>query len=1045
MLLAVTWTTCQRVWNTEFRNPQFPEEISTVLSVSENGPLTFSLEVQNGESIKIAMPVRPVGDLAGISLSRFAIGTAFGVPFVDINTEIYLWDLKFVVLLSHLPKTNPLLINAEEMETRITCRDCFFIIVGPFPIPIFAAPFSIKYATLIDVQAQATIYHRRPDLKDLSSIASLLAGLLKFYTDRQYLLSLEDFKTTNSTLLVLKLSHGNDMTMLQLPKYTGGKRVQLRVPPLDGKKFLIGWMNFMKTWEPKWLLQIVPLRYRVLDLAFNIGPFRWSLLKFAASSPKELKDNKDIWPYAVKGSGDDALIIASTNLLLLSADVEFRMKNFGNAGLSLRLDAGISNLVKISFDAEANINLKDSSNPMTISAKADLTLLNAPLLSGGANVTNDMITVFGELKFNFLGALQFKGMVRAVYGPGLVFVLNANVDLHLLGVQLLNSHLYIKDSPHASVVQATATFMGSSLAISLRRRGLSFDVEAQAKIGINLHVDLGSMRVLGKKIRIELSTGFNCDLKIVLPGKSSLKVSFHFMGVTFKLPSLTFNTGDARPDRIPPMLIDHIKNEAPALIKDLFLKKPLQLLRAIMDGLLDVAGNVGEFVKDFLKMGFKLGAELVKDVGRFLNGLADTAKDLAKAAKQAVKAVAETARALRESATKAAKAARKVVQEVGKKAEQAGKKLAETGRALAQSIKKVVRIGNAVNEAKRVFNGISKALTNVVNRIAKIAQKIADEIARGLRNLAGKVIKTVGGWFGKRSIYRRDALNDDKLESEEEERRLQRDQSNQRARIRSNERELERARKEEKIKRSLRDAAKKEASLNYENLRRSLKENTQKQAALDDILNKGKCVTGENNCHPNATCLRSGPDGQSFKCICRRGWIGSGTFCERPIKGLAIMSDSPKAVGEEVSFTAFALSGTNVQYKYSFNTTFSQYGFASFTFSSPGVYIVDTIAKNDVSDARASEVVVVQNPVKNVALKVSGDRRACRAVYLSPSASGTNVSFSIDFGDNVSLYNVTGSVTHHFPRSGKFIINVTASNLVSSSSQTFAVVISSSP
>ena len=1030
----------------QFRSPEFPKEISVVLSVSENGPLTFSLEVQNGESVKVVKPVDLTGDLAGISLSRFAIGTAFGVPFVDINTEIYLWDLKFVVLLSHLPKTNPLLINAKEMETRLVCRDCFFIIVGPFPIPIFAAPFSIKYATLIDVQAQATIYHRRPDLKDLSSIASLLAGLLKFYTNRHYLLSLEDFKTTNSTLLVLKLSHGNEMTMLQLPKYTGGKRVQLNVPPIDGKMFLIGWMNFMKTLEPKWLLQIVPLRYRVLDIAFNVGPFTWPLLKFAASSPNELKQNKAIWPYTVKTSGDDALIIASANLILLSTDVEFRMKNFGNAGLSLRLDAGISGLVKISFDAEANINLQDSSNPMTISANAHLKIFNVPLLSGGAKVTKDTITVFGALKFNFLGTLRFGGMVKAVYGPGLVFILDANVDLHLLGVQLFNSHLYIKDSPGSSVVQATTKFMGSKMTIKLLRRGLSFDVEAQTKIGINLRVDLGRIRVLGRDIgRIVLSTGFHCDLKIVVPGTSSMKVSFIFMGVTFKLPLLKLNTNDAKPDRIPRVLVNHIKNEAPDLIKDLFLKKPLQLLRAIIDGLLNVAGNVGEFVKDLLKMGFKLGANLVKDVGRFLSGLTDTAKDLAKAAKQAAKAVAESAKALRESATKAAETAKKAVQEIGKKAEQAGRKLAETGKALAQSIGKVVRFKNAVNEAKRIFKGISKALTNVVNRIGRIAQKIADEIARGLRNFAGKVVKTVSGWFGKRSIYRRDALYDDKIESEKERDRLRRDQSNQRARIRSNERDLERAQQEEQLKRSLNDKARKEASTAFENLKRSLEERAQKKAALDDILNKGKCVTSENNCHPNATCVRAGQDGQSFKCICRRGWIGSGTFCEKPIEGLAILSDSPRAVGEEVSFSAFALSGTNVEYKYSFNAAFSQYGFASFTFSSPGVYVVDMFAKNDVSDARESEIVVVQTPVTNVALKASGDHRACRAVHLSPSASGTNVSFNIYFGDNTSVSNVTGSVTHHFPRSGKFVINVTASNLVSSSSQTYVVIIPSSP
>lgn len=88
---------------------------------------------------------------------------------------------------------------------------------------------------------------------------------------------------------------------------------------------------------------------------------------------------------------------------------------------------------------------------------------------------------------------------------------------------------------------------------------------------------------------------------------------------------------------------------------------------------------------------------------------------------------------------------------------------------------------------------------------------------------------------------------------------------------------------------------------------------------------------------------------------------------------------------------------------------------------------------------------VVQIPVTNITLKISGDRRACRAVHLSPSASGTNVSFSIDFGDNTSLYYVTESVAHHFPRSGEFVINVTATNLVSTSSQTFVVNISASP
>ena len=1029
-----------------FKSPEFPREITLALSMSPNGPLTLSLEVQNGESLDVAMPVSPLGDLLAVSFRRFSIGTIFGLPFVDIDAEVYLWDLKFVILLSRLPRQTPLLINAANMETHIICKDCFFVILGFLPIPIFAAPLSVKYSTLIDIQAQLTIYHRRPDFKDLGAIASLLVGLVKYYTTKDYLLSMDDVKAANSSLLVLKLSHENDLTMIQLPAFSGGSKLTLNVPPIDGKKFLIGWMNFMKTFEPIWLLQIVPLKYRILDVAFNIGPFRWSLLKFAASSPEELKKNKALWPYPVMESGDDALIMASADLVLLSADVVLRVKNFGNAGLSIRLNAGISRVVKISFEAAAQINLEDSSNPMLISAKAHLKLFDVPLLRGEVTVTKDMIVVFGELKFNFLGVVKLGGRVRAVFGPGLVFALDAAIDLQFVGVTLSSGHIYIKESPSSSLVRASSRFMGSKLNIVIRRRGLSIAIEAQAKIAVGLRVDLGKIKVFGRDLgRIVLSTGFDCEVRISFPGRSTLKVSFHFLGQKIDLPSLTINIQDARPERIPPLLLDYVKNKAPTLIKDLFQKDLRLLLKAFIEGLTNFVGNAGEFVKDLLKMGLKVGGELIKDVGRFLKNLADSTKALAQAAEQAVKAAAQAAKAVREVATKAVEAAKKAVEQVSKVAEKVKRQFKEAGKALIQATGKVIRLKNAVKEAERVFKNISKTLEKVVNRISQIAQKIADEIAKGLRNLAGKVIKTVKGWFGKRSIYRRDALTDEKRNKERAKKNLQKDQSNQKTRVRQKERELESAQKREQIKKALYEVARKEALRSTENLKKTLKDKTDKVAHLDDILKKGKCVTGEHNCHPSATCIRSGQEGQSFKCICRRGWVGDGVFCERPIKSVAVISDSPKAVGEAVSFSSFILSGTNAKYRYSFNRAFSEYGVASHTFNSSGVHVVNVFAKNNVSSVSASEIVIVQVPVSNFKLQISGDRRVCRAVNLNPSASGTNVSFTIDFGDNTSLANVRGLVRHHYRQSGEFIINVTAWNFVSSISETFFVNISSTP
>ena len=1029
-----------------FKSPEFPREITLALSMSPNGPLTLSLEVQNGESLDVAMPVSPLGDLLAVSFRRFSIGTIFGLPFVDIDAEVYLWDLKFVILLSRLPRQTPLLINAANMETHIICKDCFFVILGFLPIPIFAAPLSVKYSTLIDFQAQLTIYHRRPDFKDLGTIASLLVGLVKYYTTKDYLLSMDDVKAANSSLLVLKLSHENDLTMIQLPAFSGGSKLTLNVPPIDGKKFLIGWMNFMKTFEPIWLLQIVPLKYRILDVAFNIGPFRWSLLKFAASSPEELKKNKALWPYPVMESGDDALIMASADLVLLSADVVLRVKNFGNAGLSIRLNAGISRVVKISFEAAAQINLEDSSNPMLISAKAHLKLFDVPLLRGEVTVTKDMIVVFGELKFNFLGVVKLGGRVRAVFGPGLVFVLDAAIDLQFVGVTLSSGHIYIKESPSSSLVRASSRFMGSKLNIVIRRRGLSIAIEAQAKIAVGLRVDLGKIKVFGRDLgRIVLSTGFDCEVRISFPGRSTLKVSFHFLGQKIDLPSLTINIQDARPERIPPLLLDYVKNKAPTLIKDLFQKDLRLLLKAFIEGLTNFVGNAGEFVKDLLKMGLKVGGELIKDVGRFLKNLADSTKALAQAAEQAVKAAAQAAKAVREVATKAVEAAKKAVEQVSKVAEKVKRQFKEAGKALIQATGKVIRLKNAVKEAERVFKNISKTLEKVVNRISQIAQKIADEIAKGLRNLAGKVIKTVKGWFGKRSLYRRDALTDEKRNKERAKKNLQKDQSNQKTRVRQKERELESAQKREQIKKALYEDARKEALRSTENLKKTLKDKTDKVAHLDYILKKGKCVTGEHNCHPSATCIRSGQEGQSFKCICRRGWEGDGVFCERPIKSVAVISDSPKAVGEAVSFSSFILSGTNAKYRYSFNRTFTEYGVASHTFNSSGVHVVNVFAKNNVSSVSASEIVIVQVPVSNFKLQISGDRRVCRAVNLNPSASGTNVSFTIDFGDNTSLANVRGLVRHHYRQSGEFIINVTAWNFVSGISETFFVNISSTP
>lgn len=71
------------------------------------------------------------------------------------------------------------------------------------------------------------------------------------------------------------------------------------------------------------------------------------------------------------------------------------------------------------------------------------------------------------------------------------------------------------------------------------------------------------------------------------------------------------------------------------------------------------------------------------------------------------------------------------------------------------------------------------------------------------------------------------------------------------------------------------------------------------------------------------------------------------------------MLDSLKVVGNVVLFFFFVLFGIDVQYKYSFNSYFSEYGFVLCVFYLFGVYVVNFFVKNNFSSDLVSEMVVV--------------------------------------------------------------------------------------
>ena len=635
-----------------FVNPKFPDRIVTSFKVPNNGPLALSLKVANGESLNI-INIASIPRLSGVIFREFTIGTAFGLPYVDTDIEVYFWDLVFLLPLSHLPKNNPLIVNARDMESHIVCTDCFFVILGGIPVPIFAAPFYFRYSSLIDVHAHGTVYHKRPGFNDFGIIASFITGLMKFFTDKDYLLSMKDFGGVNASkeFFVVKLNHERRYTMLQLPKYLGKTQLKLDVPPFDAKMFLIGFMNFFKTLQPKWLLRTVPLRYRLFDASINIGSFNLLSVKFAASSPKELKENKDLWRHVVTENGDDALVIASIYTFLRSLELRLMAENLFKSDLNFTATAGFTDVVKVTFQARALVNLQKMSNPLLIRGACKLRVFRQELLTGEVIISAKEIAVSGELKFNLLGLLKFRGNVAAKFLRTGEFHLSSKIGLELVGVKLLDAYLRIRNSAKFTEVKATASFMGSEIGIQLFRNGLAVKMRAKAITNLDVSINLGEIEVFGVNLgRFQLDAGVRVEIVIALPGKSSLSASFHFLGAKLNIPRLEFDTKDARPDQITGLVLKLVKERAVDLIKELFKLDPAKYFKAIMDGVIKIGKEIVKVAKVLLSKGLKLAGNIANELGKLLNKFANAAKELAKAAKTAKKLLSETAKAARKAA-----------------------------------------------------------------------------------------------------------------------------------------------------------------------------------------------------------------------------------------------------------------------------------------------------------------------------------------------------------------------------------------------------------
>jgi chitodextrinase len=153
------------------------------------------------------------------------------------------------------------------------------------------------------------------------------------------------------------------------------------------------------------------------------------------------------------------------------------------------------------------------------------------------------------------------------------------------------------------------------------------------------------------------------------------------------------------------------------------------------------------------------------------------------------------------------------------------------------------------------------------------------------------------------------------------------------------------------------------------------------------------------------------------------------TPSDTPIAGLTASNDGPTTIGSPTTLTAAVGTGTNVSYSWDFGDDTSSSGAsAQHTYAATGQYQAVVTATNQSGSATASTAVTVSDvAVSGLQASSNGPTNLGNpTTFAATVATGTNVSYSWDFGDGTSGSGAT--VAHTYQAQGTYSASVTASN-----------------
>jgi hypothetical protein len=218
----------------------------------------------------------PLPEIVGFSIRGLSIGIAGGGSLATIGFDGHIDRFAILDLAAALVTPDTVLSDerAQALTNRLILEEVFAVMPVPamVPLPIFYNQLGIDFKHFLGLDVQSYWSLPKPEL-GIIAVFAFVAQYIRFFTVKSYLLH-EQEQPKN---FALHFTVGRNY--LRLPSYLGGKTLGLTktLPDLDIYDCLARFFDGLKTGNPTYLIQAIPLRYhdtwiRIGDEELRFGP-----------------------------------------------------------------------------------------------------------------------------------------------------------------------------------------------------------------------------------------------------------------------------------------------------------------------------------------------------------------------------------------------------------------------------------------------------------------------------------------------------------------------------------------------------------------------------------------------------------------------------------------------------------------------------------------------------------------------------------------------------------------------------------------------------